>query len=605
MTSESHTAPANRDKTVLGWCAAAVGVTFLLQVWLCRLLIAGYFPTGSELALEVTSTDIGGTVNPSIWFTQGFHYFFQSYPEWQVAKTDFCRPLGNALFWLNYYLFGTTWGSQLVFGYLTHAMMVGLTGYVACRVFNLNRWLAVTAMLIAALNPAYWSVNDSYNSFSYNSAPELLQYPIFQTEIVCALLMMAAFLAFIRSRYVLFCAFATIALLLKETALTVPIAAIVLAGAWWRTDPSRTLRNLAWLVLPLAIWFSVRAFIFNYGNSIYVLSSGTHWGWLLKPMRNLLYVPSTLYRGPLHLTRDAIVTHEPRTLLIHGYQLAANAAWWLAVFYAVFQAWRRAGRQWLSSAPEPWICGLVFALGNICLVELLQIPDSRFAYFWFALGPAAIFAALTHRRHAIAVALVLGFSLSLPQIFAVNRALSVDSIRNYSLAKHSGMVLMQLLGKLPASVSTVYLVDDMVAQNTAPEFLARFAGFHGKLILVNSVNPILGCKAAQPEPLRYHVSRTLAGTELDYLAPACFYPLNKAPLQLFDDHNEVKRGQWMTYHFPQMTVPGAASGVVDAGDYDPGSHWTVTVTDPACIPAGACIWLGLDPTRETYYALNN
>ena len=614
MTSASHAAPARQDNGFLGWCAAAAGFSFLLQLWWCRALIQGYYPTGSDLAVEVASTSLGGAVRPWSWFTDGFHYYFQSYPEWVVAQSDFIRPLANALFWLNFQLFGTAFASQLVFAYLAHAAMVGLAGYVAWRVFRLNRAFAVLAMLIAFLNPGYWSVNDARDSFAYNSAPELLQYPVFQTEIICALLMMGAFLAFVSSRFVLFFLLATVALLLKETSLTVPIAAIALAGAWWRSNPGRSLANLAWLVVPLALWYLDRTLVFSHGHSFYVLASNSRAGWLLKPIRNLLYLPSTLYRGPLALTRTALATHDARTLLLHAFQLAANIAWWCAVFYALFRAWRQSGRHWFSSAPAPWICGLVFALGNIGLVMLLQVPDARFTYFWFALGPAAIFAALAHRRHALATALVLTLCLTVPQLFAMQRAVSADSIRNYQLAKHSGIELMQLLGKLPASVSTVYLVDDLVAQATAPQFLARFAGYRGRIILVNSINPIYGCQAA-PAPAapaapvapvaRYELHRDASGTRLDYRAPDCFYGLNEAPLQLFDDHNEVQRGPWMRYQFPQLRLAGDSADVVGAGGYDAGSHWTVTVTDPACVADGACVWLGFDPQRQVYYPLSD
>jgi hypothetical protein len=595
---------------MLAWCAGAAGFSLLLQLWWCRALIKGYSPTGSEMAVEVTSTSIGGAVRPWSWFTDGFHYYFQNYPEWVVAQSDFCRPLANAFFWLNYQLFGTAWGNQLVFGYLAHAAMVGLTGYVAWRVFRLGRRLAIMVMLIALLSPAFWSANDTIDSLAYNSAPELLQYPIFQTEIFCALLMMGAFLAFVANRYLLFFALATVALLLKETSLTVPLAAIALAGAWWRSNPGRTLGNLAWLVLPLVLWYLGRALVFAHGHSFYVLASGSRWGWLLKPIRNLLYLPSTLYRGPLALTRNALATHDWGTLLLHAFQLAANLAWWCAVCYALYRGWRQSARRWFSAPPAPWVCGLVFALGNLGLVMLLQVPDARFTYFWFALGPAAIFAALAQLRHGLATAVVLALCLTVPQLFAMQRAVSADSIRNYQLVKHAGVELMQLLAGLPASVNTVYLVDDVVDQATAPQFLARFAGFGGRIIIVNSVNPVFGCKAAsapatQTPQARYQLRREPAATRLEYRAPDCFYALQEAPLPLFDDHNEVQRGPWMRYQFPQLRAGGAATDVVGAGGYDAGNQWTVTVTDPACVADGACVWLGLDPQRQAYFVLGN
>jgi hypothetical protein len=59
----------------------------------------------------------------------------------------------------------------------------------------------------------------------------------------------------------------------------------------------------------------------------------------------------------------------------------------------------------------------------------------------------------------------------------------------------------------------------------------------------------------------------------------------------------------MIYRYPEMTV-GAVPGSVIVSDYDSGDHWTVTSTNPSCIPLGACVWLGLDISRQAYYALN-
>jgi hypothetical protein len=597
--------PASKDKSFIGWCAAAVAITFLLQLWLCRRLIAAYLPTSGDLAVEVASTAIGGPVHAWTWLTQGFHFYYQSYPEWQAAQTDFCRPLANALFWLHYQLFGAAWGSQLIFGYLAHALTVGLTGYIASRVFRLSVWLALIAMIIAALNPGFWTGNDIANSVPYNTQSELLQYPIFQTEIPCALLMMAAFVAFVRGRYLWFCVIATGALLLKETSLTVPVAAIVLVGVWWRANTRQALSHLVYLLLPIMIWYSIRAFVFQYGHSFYVLTSGSEWGWLFKPIRNLLYLPSTLYHGPLGATVNALRTHDWATLALHGFQLLANAIWWLAVLYALYRAWLDAGRQWLTAAAAPWICGLVFVLGNIALVMLLQSPDRRFAYFWFALGPAVVFRAFMDRRHAVPIAAALAATLCVPQLFTMQRSFSASALHNYELIKHSASSLYRTLGTLPEGVTNVYLLDDLVTQAASPDFLARFAGYRGRLVVVNSITPIVGCSGAAPGAQRYRLQRDAAGVTLDYHTPDCFYPWYEPPLQLADSHNQLPRGPWMSYRYPELKGPRVAPPGEEMTDYDIGQHWTLTVTDPACAAAGACVWLGLDPTLQKYYVLTD
>lgn len=583
------------------WCAITAGLVFLLQLWLFRPFIRDYFPTADELALEVASTNIAGRVEPWTWVSQGFHSYFNSYAEWQTSQTDFWRPLANVLFWLHYQLFGADWSVQLIFGYLAHALMVGMTGYVACRVFRLNSLLTAAAMTIAAVNPAFWSPNDSHDSFAYNSVPELIQYPIFQSEILCALLMMCAFLAFISRRYVLFCIVTTVALLLKETALTLPVSALAISAVWWKTNPGRSNRNVVWLALPLLLWYLARLLLFDYGKANYVLTSATEWGWLLKPIRHLLYLPSLLYRGPLSDTKSALVAHDTSVLALHGFQIAVNTAWWLVLLYAVRRAWVEAWNNKFLAVPEPWVCGLIFALGNLCLVLILQSADPRFTYFWFALGPAAVFAALSNRRHPALISMTIALSLILPQAWAVERALSAAAIRNYQLAKQSAKSLTSLLGHMPATVGTVYLIDDVILQGTAPEYLAKFAGFRGNVIVINSIEPILGCNTLPQASSRYRLTQDFVNTHLEYTAPPCFYKVNEAPLPLFKD-DTVARGKWITYHFTDMKR-SRSTPILDDYNYDPGDRWNVTVSDPSCATESACAWLGLDPAKQDYYVL--
>ena len=423
----------------------------------------------------------------------------------------------NAFVWLNYQLFGSAWGDQLIVGYLMHAIMVGLVGFVAYRIFRLSGLLTVVVMLVAAMNPAYWSTNDAYNSITRNSPPELLQYPVFQIEMLCGLFMLTAFIAFVKGRYALFSLAATIALLLKETALTVPIAALVLTGAWPSTDRRRTVKNLIWLALPLLIWGAGRTFIFEYGRGIYVLSSTSQWGWLLKPVRNLLYLPSTLYRGPLHATEDAIHSRDLRTLLLHGFEVAANIAWWVALLYAVYRAWR--GIRPTLAAPGAGavdfgvgICSGHAVPGHVAAGA--RSPISLFLVRARAGGPIRRAGQYTPRRrvvvnpqHHSAGAADFRHSThavrrSIPQL-RVSQALregTDGAARQHARERHD---------RVPARRCGRDI-------GTAPGYFAQWARFRGRIVVVNSVTPILGCQPPRnehTEPSRYSLLRSASSTE--------------------------------------------------------------------------------------------
>ena len=76
----------------------------------------------------------------------------------------------------------------------------------------------------------------------------------------------------------------------------------------------------------------------------------------------------------------------------------------------------------------------------------------------------------------------------------------------------------------------------------------------------------------------------------------------EAPLEQFDSGGQVRRGPWMTYHFPQMRLsPGLSS--LAGSTYDAGRNWSVSVSDPECTDQEACVWLGLDDVHEGYVVL--
>jgi hypothetical protein len=582
-----------------GWPVLAGVATFVVQLWICRPLIAEYYPTGDDLALEATSTSIGGPVQPSRWVTDGYHDYFHPYPEWGTINTNFWRPAANALYWLHYELFGKHWGNQLALGYLIHAAVVAIVAYIALFVFSLNAFNALLATLAAACNPALWSPLESRYSISY-----VLQSPIFQTDIICAFLMLLAFLAFLRERLALFCLLASIAVCLKETALTEPVSAMLITGAWIRAEPRASLKNMTWLGLPLIIWFGSKLIIFRYGFQSYATATTERLGWLIHPFRNALLWPTGLHNVPLRETWQALAARDWQVVLTQGAELFLNAAWWLALFAALIYIWRTWGRRWLSTRPEAWVVGLVFAAGNLGLVMCLQDSQLRFGYLWFALGPAALLAFMARWRAgaALATALVLGF-IGL-QIATNTSSFSRASIDSYLTVKQSARQLVGLLARLPAGTQTVYLVDDLVVQPASPKYLQQLAGFRGNIILINSLDPNLRCNSEPQIASRYRLVRDGSAITLYYNGfPPCFqWAWVVTPTDLLEHGATIQRGAWLTYQFQDLASQ-KSSLLGNKERFSIGQNWTVRSTDPVCATAGACVWLGLDMANSRYYEI--
>ena len=194
-------------------------LVLLLQLWLFKPIIDSYFPNLDEIAVQVASTPIGGPASPLWWLRHGFHGYFVPFPDWQTLDTNYWRPLVNAYYWGSYQIFGDHWGDQLILGYAVHALAVGLTCYLALNVLRLNLWLTAAAVVIAAFNPAYLHQDLLRDPFLI---PRATQFPIYQIEVLDALLVMLGFLAFVKRRFWLFGLLVSLALLLKETALSAP-----------------------------------------------------------------------------------------------------------------------------------------------------------------------------------------------------------------------------------------------------------------------------------------------------------------------------------------------------------------------------------------------
>jgi hypothetical protein len=574
----------------------------VFELGLCKPLVDAYVPTHDEIALEAVSTPSGGAIDPSIWVKQGFHGYFAPYPEWGggTLATDFWRPLANVLFWLHYQLFGEHWGSQLVFGYLAHAAAVGVTAHLALNVLRLGRLPALMSILISALNPAVWSLYGCPYPFPYT-----LQFPIFQTEFGCGLLMLLAIVAFLQGRYLLFGVVTTFAVLLKETALTLPISALALTGAWLSGDRLKSAKNGLFLAMPVLIWFSLRHALFEHGGAVYVLTSSNRFGFLTQLIRNALLWPTAGLYWTLGQTQRDLAVHAWRAVAMQGIQLLANGLWWAALGFAAVRTIRSCGRRWFVDTPAPAVAALVFALGNLSLVLVLQMSQPRFGYLWFALGPAAVFAALSRACHAPAslAATSLTAALLLPRIVSMPDMFSRTSIACHRFTKQAAKSMTALLGDLPARVKKVYVVDDLVIQPVAPKYMAKLSGFRGELVLINSIQPVAHCERSSPVALRYHLRREGAADVLEYEAPECFQRgWRQAPAEQLEGGNVLKRGDWASYSFPQLSWGDRSLTKADAA-YDEGKRWSVRISDPVCAETGACVWLGLDEGAGTYYVL--
>lgn len=585
------------------WPMAAAAAAFFLQLILFAPLIAGYALTEDDFAVEAVSTPIGAPVSPARWVQDGFHGYFVTYGEWADPGTDFWRPLANLLFWLHYQIFGADWGSQLVFGYLTHAVVVGLVAWIALNVLQLPAGLAALATLIAFFNPAFWSSYGFPHQISM-----MASHPIFQTEILGALLTLIAYLAFLRSQYAWVAVILTAGVCLKETTLTVPISAAALVLLWMQPSGWRgSLRRAALLLLPVAVWLAAWKLVFRHGHSVYVLAAGSGgWAFILQPIRNALLWPTTLYMVSLHQTAQAIAVHHWGSVLEQGAALGINLLWWALVITALTLELRQR-IFYPRTGPTARVTALLFAAGNLALVMLLQQSEPRFGYLWLALAPAPLFAVLAElpalQRWRLPVAAALTAGLIAPQLAAAAAiAMRSHTLDEYWSSRAAGSELTSILMKTPGS-TTVYLVNDDAVTPVSPKYVSMVSHFRGRLVVLSTLNAVMGCI---PDHSTLHPSSPrLVGTgsnlTLQYGAPPqCYRVWWPYYMPMLHD-GRVKRGPYLTYDFPHAST--GEQRLIGGAKIDHGDGWSIRSTDPACARPGGCEWLSYDPATRSYHVL--
>jgi len=356
-------------------------------------------------------------------------------------------------------------------------------------------------------------------------------------------------------------------------------------------------------LLPLAVWFFCKLVVFDHGLSppATAAAHASVGSVLAQALRDAQFWPSSAFEGSLRDTVEAARSGNALRLAMDGLALALNLAWWVAILAAIFHAARRYGRRWLLEAPEPWVCAMVFALGNLALFLAMQDTQLRHGYFWFALGPLAILGFLSRLRRGTALGAVLVLGLALPLLPGILVQRSKDAIDRTLLVKDAARQLVGTLSRMPPEVRTVYIVDDIVVQPAGPENLAKLAGFAGRVVLVNSLDMVAGCKPSPADaPVRRLVSDA-AGTTLEYEAPTeCFrWAWMIAPTERLAHGPVIDRGPWMRYEFPELQAR-AASLVMNKVEYDVGRHWRLRVSDPQCAEAAHCRWLALDTRARRY-----
>ena len=532
------------------------------QVWLFWPFLRLATPLDEEWAL----IDAATMQSPLSWLTQGYSQFFIAYPEWDHPGTNLLRPLASLLYALVYGLGGGQ-ALLLALAYAAHALAVAVVGHAIRQHLGLAPALAALALLVAALSPAWLSI-----PVGYRVAPGL-QYPIYGAEIWCGLLMLLAFMCLLRGALSGYVALAVLAVMMKETALPLPLAALCCTGLWWQPgQPRRNATTALLLLSPLLLWLFIRLAVFApTGLGINVLEDGSLKTLLAKPLKAALIWPTTLFRdAPGHLASrpqaEGLVPVLPALAA-----LALNLLFWILLVTPLgraasrARAWRWQG--WLAFSRDPAVALLILAFSNLGFVLLVDSLELRYGYLFTLVGPAAILAlaarAALIRTLPLALIYLAVVAMGLADIRA-NRA--PEALNSHARMRAAATDLVRLVQQLPAGTSRIYLVNDWSIGFSGTESFARVAKAAAPLTRINDITDTghPPCTAGQWNEGHTRISRSGGEVLVDMVPPPCFdlwFHSGNVMLTIpVDASNQAWRGP-LHYTLPELDAlpPGLLS----------------------------------------------
>jgi hypothetical protein len=491
-----------------------------------------YYPSGDEIALLVSS---GMTFHPRVllWFTQGFSEYFLAYGG-APHSTNFIRPVANATYLMNSFLFGTNWSYYLLSTYVIQAGLVTVSFQSARRFLALGRNASFVVGALVFLSPA--------------SGLQEFAFPSFAFDLLGALLVLGGLLCLWDRRYCLGWVLLTIALFTKETTLFAPIVTAALVAFGWRCDaavPRRAGYVLCWLA-PVLLWWSVRHHAFrNAVDGIYVLPP---------------FTMSVIAKGVLHGVlawpfgmRTVNQGHGPQIMLF-----LFNACFWCsaAVMFRLHPIHIIADEQrsaYRFDVRSQQLALGIYTSGALVLPVFLSLP-LRFGASFFPLLILFLASIIMQtnarivRQWAIVTLILLGIDGLYQKI--------VEPLSLASLRSRWELSASQVTALSDTQSRTVLLLDDATGGLTTPSLIAAFAHFDGEIVRLNNLEGLTtGACEKQPE-----VHAALFGSQLhlsSQLSAHCgYYAFDGLPPELSDaPHQKQIRSGAMQMAF---ALPGVA-----------------------------------------------
>jgi hypothetical protein len=492
----------------------------LLAIYCFRFrFYQSYFPYGDDPALLNASDG-----NPAKWFTEGYSKYFVVYPEWNVPRTDFLRPVINLIVRLNHTLFADHYFLYFATYYFAQFLVCALVVSLARQMGVNERWLYLIGLL-AAINPAF------FGQGLYDVA--------YHFDICSGLFAILALYLIFREWYWLAILSLTLAVFTKEAALYAPVAAAATVYLIHR----RRLRAVT-MLLPLAVWALVWKFVFvgtSGGN--YALQGDPIALFIKGSIQGIMRWPTGLF--DYRVVRSVLVQHSILANLPDLLFLLINLFLWsLLVAVGAYIARAVFAARPLSHQDRLILAVLIWLVGALSFGVLVAY-DPRFGGSIYPLEIvtcAVIFHRCTRPMARSLAVLAIG---SLTAAFLWNARVGVPPLVFSQIS--SMRSLMDSLRRHPADV--VYILNSS-RSDASPSHIASLAGTPSeKVVILSEATGCLNDGQAGP-PIIRQVGNAIHIVSI--LPPCAGYEFNGVHSSIMSKAfgGVLPRGNFATYSLP-------------------------------------------------------
>lgn len=506
-----------------------------------------YFPFGDDPALLRAS---GGDATK--WVTEGYSKYFVVYPEWNLPRTDFMRPVVNLILRLNEIFFGNHYFLYFASFFLAQFLICALIIFVARRMGVKEPWLFFVGLLVA-INPAFLGEG------LYNIS--------FQFDVWCGLFAVAAFYLILRQWYGFAVLSLTLAVFTKEPALYAPVAAAVTVFLLHRRRLAAAI-----MLLPLLVWACVWKFVFvgtpngNYalqGNPAKVLIKGAIQGFMRWPTGIV----------DAHVAWKILVEHSIAANLPGLFLLLINLSLWVLLLAVAVKFAKAALRASPLSEQDRLVLAVVIWLAGALSFGILVGYHSRFGGSIYPLE-VLVCAVMVHSNRQRLTRAFSFVALGLVGAAFLWNASALEPSDD-GIVPHQDSFPMFTMRSLVDSLQrhradVVYVLNSTPADAT-PSSIASLAGVPSEeLIILSEAQGCVNDGRAQ----RPMVQQTGNAVHIASVLPECAsYEFNGVPLSTIIPafRGVLSRGDFATYSLPEGHV--TESGSVDKSaiaSIDPG-----------------------------------